>query len=72
MNMANGGPFPTMAPSGCLRRLLPAGLPFGTASGFGFHPGGGRGWMMHPGASLHSITAVGHLLEESGVGARDP
>src|ERR1700730_848221 len=51
-------------------RPLLAGLRIVTATGLGFLPGAGLGWMMRRGALRHFITAAGRSSEEVGAGFR--
>src|SRR6266478_4710297 len=58
----NTAPFGFHTPPSLVGRLI------ATATGCGFRPGAGLGWMMLPGALRHSITAAGLRSAEFGAG----
>src|SRR5215469_6891257 len=65
---ADGRPFPNTAPSGSRPAFLSDGLLIATDTGYGSHPGDGRGSMTRLGASHPSTMAAGCFTADLGAG----
>src|SRR5205823_7753692 len=70
MTTVTGNRIPATAMSGT-PTSRPAGLLIVKGTGHGSFPWDGLGWMMNPGATLHSITAGGFRFEAAGAGSLD-